>query len=129
MSTQDPNPLPYGALPYYQVHYLVESLNIRDPSLFTARCLLIKEGWLEKKRVIDLQWKGGRLAELLKSDDVLTGMLSQLLLEDGEINVDPQGDRVRIYGKWKREDKLGFDLKFFEVADRIASVIRELAKS
>jgi hypothetical protein len=126
MPTQDPNPLPYGALPYYQVHYIVGSLHIPDRELFTARCVPITKGRLAKKRVTELQWRGGRLAELLKSDKDLSEMLLPLMQEEGEINIDPQEDRVRIYTKWKREDKIGFDLKFFKAAERIATVIRKL---
>lgn len=126
MPTQDPNPLPYGALPYYQVHYIIGSLPIPDPDLITARCVPIKKGRLGNKPVTELQWIGGRLAELLKSDKDLSEMLMPLMQEEGEINIDPQENRVRIYTKWIREDKIGFDLKFFKVAERIAAVIRQL---
>jgi hypothetical protein len=69
---------------------------------------------------------GGRLAELLKKDKDLSDMLLPLMQEEGEINIDPQEDKVRIYTKWKREDKIGFDMKFFKVAERIATIIRQL---
>jgi hypothetical protein len=126
MPTQDPNPLPYGALPYYQVHYIVGSLRIPDPDLITARCVPIKKGSIANKRVTELQWMGGRLAELLKKDKDLSDMLLPLMQEEGEINIDPQEDKVRIYTKWKREDKIGFDMKFFKVAERIATIIRQI---
>ncbi|MDW0287870.1 MAG: hypothetical protein QN681_10735, partial [Nitrososphaeraceae archaeon] len=32
MARQDPNPLPYGALPYFQIHYLIEPVKISSPS-------------------------------------------------------------------------------------------------
>jgi hypothetical protein len=128
MPAQDPNPLPYGALPYYQVHYIIRSLNIDDPALFMARCVPVSKGHLTKKNVVALRWIGGRLAELLRSDKDLSEMLGPLMQEEAEISIDPQKDRVRIYTKWKREDKLRFELKFFQVVERMATTIRELAK-
>jgi hypothetical protein len=128
MPAQDPNPLPYGALPYYQVHYIIRSLNIEDPALFMARCVPVLGGSVRNKDVVGLRWIGGRLAELLRSDKDLSEILQPLIREQGEISIDPQKDRVRIYAKWKREDKLRFELNFFKAVERIAATIEELAK-
>lgn len=128
MPAQDPNPLPYGALPYYQVHYIIRSLHIEDPALFMARCVPELGHSLRNKDIVGLRWIGGRLAELLRSDKDLSEMLQPLMQEQGEISIDSQNDRVRIYAKWKREDKLKFDLKFYKAVERIASTVRELSK-
>lgn len=126
MSEQDPNPLPYGALPYFQIHYLVEPVNISTPSSYMAKCRAKTKGHLEGKRVTEIRWVGGRLADRLASDKELTEMLKPLMLKEGEISIDPQKDRVRVYTRWKREDKLQFDPEFFQAVERIASTIKKL---
>lgn len=126
MSEQDPNPLPYGALPYFQIHYLIEPVNITNPSSYMAKCKAKTKGHLEEKKVTEIQWVGGRLADRLASDKELTEMLKPLMLKEGEISIDPQKDRVRVYTKWKREDKLQFDPEFFQVVERIANTIKKL---
>jgi len=128
MSSQDPNPLPYGALPYYQVHFIIESVKVSDPTIFMAKCEPVTIGHLRNKVVVDLQWSGGRLADVLKSDKTLSEMLMPLMLDEGEISIDPQNDRVRIYTRWKREDNLKFSLRFFAAIERIATTIRQLSK-
>ena len=126
MSEQDPNPLPYGALPYFQIHYLIEPVNITTPSSYMAKCRAKTKGHLEEKKVTEIKWVGGRLADRLASDKELTEMLKPLMLKEGEISIDPQKDRVRVYTKWKREDKLQFDPEFFQVVERIANTIKKL---
>ena len=126
MAKPDPNPLPYGALPYFQIHYLVEPVNISNPSSYMAKCRAKTKGHFEEKRITEIEWVGGRLAERLASDKELTEMLEPLMLKEGEISIDPQKDRVRVYTKWKREDKLQFDHEFFQVVERIARTIKKL---
>lgn len=126
MAKPDPNPLPYGALPYFQIHYLVEPVNISNPSSYMAKCRAKTKGHLQEKRITGIEWVGGRLAERLGSDKELTEMLKPLMLKEGEISIDPQKDRVRVYTKWKREDKLQFDPEFFQVVERIARTIKKL---
>ena len=123
---QDPNPLPYGALPYFQIHYLVEPVNITSPSAYMAKCRAKTKGYNDEKRITEIEWVGGRLAERLESDNALTEMLKPMMLKEGEISIDPQKDRVRVYTKWKREDKLQFDPEFFQVVERIARTIKKL---
>src|ERR671910_1266558 len=126
MAIPDPNPLPYGALPYFQIHYLVEPVNISNASSYMAKCRAKTKGHFEEKRITEIEWVGGRLAERLASDKELTEMLKPLMLKEGEISIDPQKDRVRVYTKWKREDKLQFDPEFFQVVERIARTIKKL---
>jgi hypothetical protein len=91
-----------------------------------AKCRAKTEGHFGDKKVIDIEWIGGRLAEKLASDKELTGMLKPFMIKEGEISIDPQKDRVRVYSKWKREDKLEFDPEFFQVVERIAGAIKKL---
>lgn len=126
MAGQDPNPLPYGALPYFQIHYLIEPVNVSNSSSYMAKCRAKTKGHLKEKRIVDIEWVGGRLAERLASDKELTEMLKPLMMKEGEISIDPQKDRVRVYTKWKREDKLQFDPEFFQVVERIARTIKKL---
>ncbi len=126
MGKQDPNPLPYGALPYFQIHYLIEPVKVSNPSSYMVKCRAKTQGHFGDKRVIDIEWIGGRLAQTLESDKELTEMLKPFMTEEGEISIDPQNDRVRVYTKWKREDKLQFDPEFFQVVERIAKTIKKL---
>jgi hypothetical protein len=125
MAQSDPAPLPYGALQYYQVHYILAVESEENHSLL-ARCTPITQGRFKNKRVVGLRWVGaGRFAERLQEDSKLNGMLKEVLLDAGEIRVDPQDDHIRIHAKWMHEDRLGFDKTMFEVADRIAMHLRE----
>jgi len=126
MARQDPNPLPYGALPYFQIHYLIEPVKISNPSSYMAKCRVKTKGHLGDKRIVDIEWVGGRLAERLAFDNELAEMLKPLMMNEGEISIDPQKDRVRVYTKWKREDKLEFDPEFFQVVERIARTVKKL---
>jgi hypothetical protein len=126
MGRQDPNPLPYGALPYFQIHYLIEPVKISSPSAYMAKARAKTEGHFEDKKVIDIEWIGGRLAQSLAADKELTEMLKPFMVREGEISIDPQKDRVRLYTKWKREDRLQFDPQFFQVVERIANAIKKL---
>ena len=92
MAKQDPNPLPYGALPYFQIHYLIEPVKISNPSSYMVKCRAKTQGHFGDKRVMDIQWIGGRLAQTLESDKELTEMLKPFMIEEGEISIDPQND-------------------------------------
>jgi hypothetical protein len=127
MDNTEPSQVPYGALDYYQVHYIVETKNhAYDPTLFLARCHPITKGHLSKKRIVGTKWEGDRLADILGADLELEAIVKQILYEEGEIRVDPLEDHIRIYGKWRNEDQLKFSPKMFDVADRIAGHIKKL---
>jgi hypothetical protein len=126
MDNTEPSQVPYGALDYYQVHYIVETKNhAYDPSLFLARCHPITKGHLSKKRIVGTKWEGDRLADILGADLELEAIIKQILYEEGEIRVDPLEDHIRIYGKWRNEDQLKFSPKMFEAANRIAGHIKK----
>jgi hypothetical protein len=127
MDITETSQVPYGALDYYQVHYIVETKNhAYDPTLFLARCHPITKGHLSKKRIVGTKWEGDRLADILGADLELEAIVKQILYEEGEIRVDPLDDHIRIYGKWRNEDQLKFSPKMFDAADRIAGHIKKL---
>jgi hypothetical protein len=127
MDNAETSQVPYGALDYYQVHYIVDTKNhAYDPSMFLARCHPITKGHLSKKRIVGTKWEGDRLADILGADLELEEIAKQILYEEGEIRVDPLEDHIRIYGKWRNEDRLKFSPKMFDAADRIAGHIKKL---
>lgn len=126
MYPQDPSPLPYGGLHYYQMHYIVQ-VEDEENWKFLARCTRITKGRFANKQVVGVKWtSAGDLANVLQSDDKLTEMLKKAMLHEDEIRVDPQDDHIRIHGRWIHEDKFGFNATMFEIADRIAMHIRRM---
>ena len=124
MPKQDPTPLPYGSLHYYQNHYIVKR-DGKGNGGFLARCEPIMQGHFGNKRVAAVKWTGAsEFAQTLQADAKLTEMLKEVMLREGEIRVDPLEDHIRIYGKWVHEEASGFSHIMFEVADRIAGHIR-----
>jgi hypothetical protein len=126
MPREDPNAIPYGALQYYQIHYIVKNTVISNTETLLAKCQPIYKGHFGNKRVVDVKWWGGRLAEILQADIELKEMLKEVLLQEGELKIDPLEDHIRIYGKWKHEDDLKFNPKVFDAIDKIAYHIQKL---
>jgi hypothetical protein len=126
MPRHDPNQMPYGALQYYQIHYIIEDVDLTNPEALLAKCEPVSKGHLGNKKVVDVKWWGGRLAEILQTDTELKEMLKGVLQQEGEIRIDPIDDHIRIYSKWKHEDDLKFDPRVFEVVDKIAYHIQKL---
>lgn len=128
MPNLDPTPLPYGPLQYYHVHFILE-IKSNDNDKFLARCKPITKGYFDSRRMIDVKWTGeDNFAQVLQADATLTGMLKEVIMKVGEITVDPQEDNIRIYGKWVHEENLVFDAAMFEIADRIAIHIKNMAQ-
>ena len=124
MPKQDPVPLPYGSLQYYQAHYILKSESKENGS-FLARCEPVTKGRFGGKRVVAVRWTGtGKFAETLQEDAKLTEMLKEVMLREGEISVDPLDVHIRIYGKWVHDDAFGFNQTMLEIADRIAGHIK-----
>jgi len=124
MPKQDPVPLPYGSLQYYQAHYILKSESKENGS-FLARCEPVTKGRFDGKRVVTVRWTGsGKFAETLQEDAKLTEMLKEVMLREGEISVDPLDVHIRIYGKWVHEDAFVFNQTMLEIADRIAGHIK-----
>jgi hypothetical protein len=122
--------LPYGALPYFQIHYIVACKG-EKADRFLARCVPITKGRFSNKRVVDVKWTGiTNFADILQADLRLTEMLKEVLLHEHEIRVDPVGSHVRIYGKnWSHEYETSFSQAMTEIADRIAGHIKTLLKA
>ena len=61
--------VPYGALDYYQVHYIVEAKkHPYDASMFLAKCHPVTKGHFANKKIVDVKWQGEHLANILERD-------------------------------------------------------------
>ena len=121
---QDPNPLPWGAQDRFQTHFIVKSNTGKNDSYFVAQTKLSTKGHFGSKKLIGVQWVGGKIAETLNNDHELTGMILKRLLKDANIWIDPTKDSVRIYGKWKNSNEFSISKELFAIYDRIASHIK-----
>jgi hypothetical protein len=120
----DAIPLPYGALEYYQIHYIVKTGSVNTDQ-FLARCEPITKGHFSDKRVVAVKWTGASaFADKLQQDEHLTELLKQVLLHEREIRVDPLDGHVRIYGQWNHEENLKANHAMIEIADNIAGHIK-----
>lgn len=125
MTKQDATPLPYGALDYYQVHYIVETGDETNTQKFLAKCEPITKGHFSEKRVVAVKWIGASaFADKLQQDERLTELLKQVLLHEREVRVDPLDGHVRIYGRWNHEENLKANPTMVEIADIIAGYIK-----
>ncbi|MEO9363534.1 MAG: hypothetical protein ABI348_06490 [Nitrososphaera sp.] len=122
----DAIPLPYGALDYYQVHYIVETGDDdTNTQKFLARCEPITKGHFSEKRVVAVKWTGASaFADKLQQDEHLTELLKQVLLHEREVRIDPLDGHVRIYGRWNHEENLKANRTMVEIADIIAGHIK-----
>jgi len=120
---QEPNPLPWGTQDRYQAHFIVRK-NVQNTIDYTARTILSTKGHFGSKRVIGVQWSGGKLAELLNSDASLSKIITKQSVKDATIFVDPADNGIRIYGKWKNSFEFGITKEMFEIYDKIAGHIK-----
>jgi hypothetical protein len=121
---QDSTPLPYGALDYYQIHYIVET-GEASTQKFLAKCEPITKGHFSEKRVVAVKWTGSSaFADKLQQDEHLTELLKQVLLHEREIRVDPLEGHVRIYGRWNHEENLKVNPIMVDIANVIAGYIK-----
>jgi hypothetical protein len=113
------NNLPsYGALDYFQMHFVVMG-SVSNPSELIARCRASTRGHFSKKRVVSVDWEGGKIVEIESKDQQLDSYLRNVLLEEGEICIDPLEDHVRVYGKWKHQQELRLYEELVQTMDRI----------
>ncbi len=122
---QDINPLPWGAQDRYQAHFIVKGNVNQSDDRFLAEAKLKTQGHFGSKKVVGVQWIGGKIADILNKDDELAGMIQKLSYNDACIWVDPTKNGVRIHGNWKGEHELGISKEQYAVYDRIASHIKE----
>jgi len=123
---QDPNPLPWGAQDRFQAHYIVKQDPGEKSFRFTARTNLKTTGYFGSKKIIDVTWNGGELAELLNVDSSLNTMIKKQSVNDATIFVDPTDNVIRIYGKWKNSHDFSITKELFEIYDNIAGHIKKL---
>ena len=113
------NNLPsYGALDYFQMHFIVMG-SASNPSELLAKCKASTNGHFSKKHVTRVNWEGGKIAEIVSKDQQLESYLRNVLLDEGEIFIDPLEDHVRVYGKWKHQQELRLYEDLVQMMDRI----------
>ncbi len=120
---QEPNPLPWGAQDRYQAHFIVRK-NVQNTLDYVARTILSTKGHFGSKKVIGVNWSGGKLAELLNKDASLSEMITKQSVNDATLFVDPADNGIRIYGKWKNSFEFGITKEMFEIYDKIAGHIK-----
>ena len=120
---QDPNPLPWGAQDRFQAHFIVRK-QTDAPVDLTARTILKTSGYFGSKKVIHVQWQGGKITETLNSDSVLNELIAQQSVDDATITIDPTSKGIRIYGKWKNSFEFKVSKEQFEIFDKIAGHIK-----
>lgn len=108
----------YGALDYFQMHFIVMG-SVSNPSELIAKCKASTSGHFSKKHVTSVNWEGGKIAEMVSKDQQLDSYLRNVLLEEGEIYIDPLEDHVRVYGKWKHQQELRLYEELVQTMDRI----------
>lgn len=122
---QDPNPLPWGAQDRFQAHFIVKGNTGNNDSDFVAETNLSTKGHFGSKKLIGVQWDGGKIAEMLNNDHELISMILKQPLKDASIWIDPTENGIRIYGKWKHSSEFGISKELFAIYDRIASHIKK----
>ena len=120
ISTRDnENDLPsYGALDYFQMHFIVMG-SVSNPSDLIAKCKASTSGHFSKKHVVRINWEGWKISEIVSNDQQLDSFLRNVMLEEGEIYIDPLEDHVRVYGKWKHQQELRLYEELVQTMDRI----------
>lgn len=123
---QDPNPLPWGALDRYQAHFIVRK-DVGSSQLdYTAKTKLTTQGHFGGKKVVKVEWEGGRLATKLNEDSALNELVAKQTVKDATIFVEPTDNAVRIRGKWKNNLEFGITKDLFEIYDKIAGHIKSI---
>ena len=122
---QEPNPLPWGAQDRYQAHFIVRK-QTENKIDYTARTILSTKGHFGSKKVVDVTWNGGDLANILNDDSSLREMLIKQSVRDATIFVDPSDNGIRIYGKWKNSYEFGITKELFAIYNKIADHIKSV---
>ena len=119
---------PWGALPYHQAHFVVicNGKNITERLL--ARTRKRTKGIIHKE-IIDVWWEGGSIADQLNQDIELKSLLKEILLEEGDIYLDPTENCVRIHSSWKADQKYKINNISIQVYNIIARHLNKFIKS
>ena len=127
---QDPNPLPWGAQDRFQAHFVVQQDIGNDVESWrlrrVARTRLKTTGHFGSKKIIDVTWEGGKLAEDLNTDSSLNEMIANQSVNDAIIFVDPTDNGIRIYGKWKNSYDFDITKELFDIYNNIAGYIKKI---
>lgn len=113
----------YGALPYYQTHFVISGNGRAFENQLIARTIKKTKGII-KKQVIDAWWEGGNIADRLNKDANLRALLIEILSEEGNIYIDPTENGIRIYSDWKFEYKIDISKKALEAYNIIAGHVK-----
>jgi hypothetical protein len=62
----------------------------------------------------------------MSRDQQLDSYLRNVLLNEGEIYIDPLEDHVRVYGKWKHQQELDLYEELVQTMDRICYHIKAI---
>lgn len=122
---QDITPLPWGAQDRFQAHFIVKGDIDQSDSRFLAETKLKTQGHFGSKKIVGIEWIGGKIADVLNKDGELGDMIQKLSYNDACIWVDPTKNGVRIHGKWKNSNELRISKELFAVYDQIASHIKK----
>lgn len=123
---QESNPLPWGTQDRFQAHFIVRKDSGNNVLDYTARTILSTKGHFGSKKIKNISWNGGKLAEILNADSTLNKMIQKQSVKDATIFVDPTDNVIRIYGKWKNNFEFGITKELFEIYDKIASHIKSI---
>lgn len=122
---QDTNPLPWGAQDRYQAHFIVKK-SMKNTLDYAARTILSTKGHFGSKKVDNVRWNGGKLADSLNNDAELNGKISSQNVQDATIFVDPSENGIRIYGKWKNKYNFIVTKDMYDIFNKIAGHIKKL---
>lgn len=121
---QDPNPLPWGAQSKFQIHFIVKR-QVTNPSDYIAKTKLITQGHFGSKKLLNIKWLGGKLADELNNDSTLHNLIINQSIANATIFIDPLNDVVRIYGAWHNANFI-ITKDLFHIYDIIASHIKSI---
>jgi hypothetical protein len=121
---QDPNLPPWGAQDRFQAHFIVRKSG--NPMDFTAKTILSTEGHFRFKKISNVKWNGGKIADILNQDSELNELILKQTINDATIFVEPTENEVRIHGKWKNYFDFGISKEMFQIFDKIAGHIKSL---
>ncbi len=109
----------YGSLPLYQIHFIVNLNRTLDYNA-NARTRHKRDG-----SKINVYWEGGILADRLNKDERLLEILRAVIVECGDIFIDPIDKSISIYTKWRGEDAIILSKDTIEAFNQIAKDVRE----
>ncbi|RMF30698.1 MAG: hypothetical protein D6752_03585 [Candidatus Nitrosothermus koennekii] len=111
-----------GALPVYQIQFFIKGKHRVDDTLLART--RHKKSRLSKK-IVEVHWEGSYIADELNKDKELLELLKKVLIDEGDIFIDPVEDGVRIYGRWRPEYAIKISKDAIEAYNIIAKHVKE----